>query len=392
MAECVVGKDKFREGLQVYLNRHKYSNTETTDLWAAWSEVSGVNMGELMNSWTSKMGYPYLKVLREAWTETECCVTLQQAWFLVDGTGDSENQLWNIPLAISSSVSSSVSNGLGRGMHADDIASAKVFERRVSLSGGDGAAWVKLNAGQAALLRVSHSEGMITRLLAPGIAQKGLSPIDRAALLDDQYALSTAGLAPVELVALLLSAYGSEDNSTVWRSVHPILLGLLGALSGLAASREGDSNAAAARDAFIQFAKQRLILPALHRLGWDARPGERDVDKLMRGSIFGLVEEFCYAEPEVAAEVKRRFNESVSAVSPSDDKLSADIKASVYRMALRLGGKSEFDAVLQIYNTATTDAVRKWGLSTLGATSVPALKNEVMEWSISGQVRIQQRN
>ena len=26
-------------GLQAYMNRHKYGNTETVDLWTAWSEV-----------------------------------------------------------------------------------------------------------------------------------------------------------------------------------------------------------------------------------------------------------------------------------------------------------------------------------------------------------------
>ena len=55
MAEFVLGKDNFRKGLQLYLNRHKYSNTETTDLWQAWTEVSGIDMTAIMTSWTEKM-------------------------------------------------------------------------------------------------------------------------------------------------------------------------------------------------------------------------------------------------------------------------------------------------------------------------------------------------
>ena len=39
MVCALLGKDKFREGLQLYMKRHAYGNTETVDLWNAWSEV-----------------------------------------------------------------------------------------------------------------------------------------------------------------------------------------------------------------------------------------------------------------------------------------------------------------------------------------------------------------
>jgi aminopeptidase N len=35
MVCAVLGKEKFREGLQVYMRRHAYGNTETPDLWQA---------------------------------------------------------------------------------------------------------------------------------------------------------------------------------------------------------------------------------------------------------------------------------------------------------------------------------------------------------------------
>lgn len=37
----LTGKEKFQEGLQLYMQRHAYGNTETVDLWNAWSEVWG---------------------------------------------------------------------------------------------------------------------------------------------------------------------------------------------------------------------------------------------------------------------------------------------------------------------------------------------------------------
>jgi puromycin-sensitive aminopeptidase len=336
MADHVLGKEKFREGLQLYFTRHKYSNTETTDLWNAWSDVSGINMTELMNSWTSKMGYPYLKVISESWSDNECCVELEQAWFLVDGTGDSESKLWNIPLSITSSAEVSTGNSI-QSKQISDIASEKSF-RRVIKFDTDSRGWIKINSGQAALVRVSHSEEMLSRILVPGIVDKRLSPIDRAALLDDQYYLAVSGLAPLKSVLMLLSAYEFEDSSTVWKSLHPIVLGLHQAFNAVKSIRPGNTDAISAHDAFVSLIKQKLILPALQRVGWFSRPGELDVDKLMRQSIFALMEEFCFSDSEIAAQTKKMFEDSiaVSLVNPDDDTLSADIKVIIVDSSINI--------------------------------------------------------
>ena len=46
-------------------------------------------------------------------------------------------------------------------------------------------AWVRLNVGESALLRISNTAEMIDRL-TPAIRSQALPPIDRAYLLDDQ--------------------------------------------------------------------------------------------------------------------------------------------------------------------------------------------------------------
>ena len=107
MIFSILGKEKFREGLQLYMKRHAYGNTETNDLWQAWSEVSGFNVASLMHTWTNRMGYPYLKVVAESWSATAVEVTLEQAWFLADGSQPSAEEeasaVWSIPLMFSSS-------------------------------------------------------------------------------------------------------------------------------------------------------------------------------------------------------------------------------------------------------------------------------------------------
>jgi hypothetical protein len=54
---------------------------------------------------------------------------------------------------------------------------------------------------KSAMVRISHTEEMLSRL-TPAITSKAVSAIDRAYLLDDQYSLAVAGLAPIELTGL----------------------------------------------------------------------------------------------------------------------------------------------------------------------------------------------
>jgi len=108
MASTILGKEKFREGLRNYMAKHQYKNTVTLDLWTAWSEVSGIDVAAIMDSWTKQMGYPYLKVVSEKWSDSSVELTLEQNWFLADGSSPSAEEagkLWAIPLLFSTQSS-----------------------------------------------------------------------------------------------------------------------------------------------------------------------------------------------------------------------------------------------------------------------------------------------
>ena len=53
-----LGNDAFATGVRRYLQRHKYGNASTGDLWRALSEASGIDVAEMMTSWTKQVGYP----------------------------------------------------------------------------------------------------------------------------------------------------------------------------------------------------------------------------------------------------------------------------------------------------------------------------------------------
>lgn len=52
MITSYLGMEKFQKGLQAYLEKHKYGNAKTADLWAALTEASGKDVSEFMGMWT----------------------------------------------------------------------------------------------------------------------------------------------------------------------------------------------------------------------------------------------------------------------------------------------------------------------------------------------------
>lgn len=383
MARKVLGAEKFREGLQIYMNRHKYSNTETVDLWTAWSEASGTDMNALMNSWTCKMGHPFIKVLKEEWGPTEVKLTLEQRWFLVDGTGESEEALWNIPLvALTGAANAPVDSNTCVAVSPSDVATTRIFEKVVKLPSSD--AWVRLNSGLTALARVAHSDTMVARL-QPAIVSQALGAVDRAALLDDQYSLAIAGLVPIELTAKLLPAYRAETAASVWKCIQPVLLGIHQAMEVIGGE---------ALEAFMAFARG-IVAPAVARFGWEATPGEEEVTRIARSVVVSLAETFCAEDASVAGEAKRRFDGYFSAVAAGNVAeasaiLSSDIKGAVFRISLKGDqDNSAYNNILSEFTGATEDEKRRWAINTLGSASSVEQKRRVMEWAISGAVKLQ---
>jgi aminopeptidase 2 len=237
------------------MTRHAYGNTETVDLWNSWSEVSGKDVAALMATWTTVMGYPYLRVVSEEWTASEVVVTLEQGRFLSDGSAPAageEGALWSIPLLFATSGNSSQ-----EAVIMDQ--KQQTFAIPVTAGAAGSRPWLKINAGQKALVRVAHSSEMIARL-QESITQ--VAPVDRAALLLDAYALAKAGLAPVETVVEILRALKDEDASIVWGAIAGVLGGLHLLLEQLGSeSAEG----AAAFAAFVAFGKT-TVLRALEKV------------------------------------------------------------------------------------------------------------------------------
>ena len=62
MLEQYLGPEPFRDGIRRYLDRHRYGNTETTDLWDAIEATSGEPVRAIMDTWIFQGGHPVVSV------------------------------------------------------------------------------------------------------------------------------------------------------------------------------------------------------------------------------------------------------------------------------------------------------------------------------------------
>ena len=64
MLEDFMGPEEFRIGVKRFLEKYKYGNAVTADLWHELTGVSSseLNITRIMDTWTRQMGYPVLTV------------------------------------------------------------------------------------------------------------------------------------------------------------------------------------------------------------------------------------------------------------------------------------------------------------------------------------------
>jgi len=368
MLHAVLGPADFKRGLQLYMQRHQYSNTETFDLWNAWEKVSGKPIGQMMASWTEQMGYPIVRVESVDLTDTMATLTVSQSWFLVEGalSKDEESKLWTVPLlyGTAASAAAAASNG---GQPELQLLTSKTDKIEIPLSNPND--WVKLNLGQHAPLRVLYPPELLARLAA-GIRDKSLPATDRAGLLLDCFNLTKKGEIPATQLLTLIKAYEQEDNSTVWEALAQVLTALDKLLI----------QAPEIRKRFGQFASS-LVKPAALKVGWNPRSDDGHLGKLLRATLISLLSLFCWSEPEVLGEARQRFEAILH--DPSDvATLPTEYKVPVLSMVLKAGHQSEFDQVMRLYNEAPSNVEKKQVYNAIGSTSDPKLKRKVLDWAL----------
>jgi len=257
MLEQYLGDDQFQAGVRLYLERHSYGNTETTDLWDALEEATGQPVRALADTWIFQGGFP---LVTASLAEGGRSLRLQQEHFRYTpgGTGS-----WHVPVL------------------CDVVRGATRTPVRVLLDGpetivdlGEPADAVVVNAGGHGFYRVRYAGDSRSALTAR--AQDLLTPIERYNLVDDAYAALLAGQATAADVLQLCRELADDDDLSVWQRIA-------GALGGLSRLLDGDDLGR------FEAAVRNLAGPALDVAGWEVAEGESDRQRELRAALFTLL-------------------------------------------------------------------------------------------------------
>ncbi len=204
MMEDFMGPQDFRRGISNFLRKFAYQNAITEDLLKELSASSteGLNVTEIMNTWTRQKGFPVLVVSQR---DSNGMVSLTQERFLSSSSAHNESSpygfKWEIPLSYKTSNDSAVKRTW---FHSD--------QDKLELSiPGD---WIKFNVGQYGYYRVQYPlsdwEKFATLLQSDASL---LSSSDRTSLINDAFALAKSGRIPFKAALDLTLYLGSNERA-----------------------------------------------------------------------------------------------------------------------------------------------------------------------------------
>ena len=356
MLHSYIGDEAFRAGLHNYLDKFKYKNTVTEDLWEALSNASKKPVEELMELWTKQTGYPYITVSSNINDKNETVLTLTQQRFFSNGSKPTaeENFMWKVPITIITAKSYP-------NIHKE-ILLEKVTDT-VNLGVLADSDWIKLNKNSIGFYRTNYSPDLLERLKGL-IRLKTLHPTDRLGLQSDAFALAKAGLLSVADVLKFVEGYSGEDNVTVWKD-------LIANLSSLSLTLLNTSF----HNEFQSFVR-RLVKPISKKLGWNPVEGESGLQAMCRASILRTLG--VNGDEEVIQEAVKRFENHLAGVP-----IDANLRAAVYASVLTDADEETLNKFIELHNKSDLQEEKMRIASALGSVKKETLIKQVLDFSLS---------
>ncbi len=352
MLEQHLGTPVFREGVRLYLERHRFANAETTDLWKALGDAARQPIPAIMDGWIFKPGYPLVTVEPDG-----TGLKLSQRRFSYLGGESDAGQRWRIPIVLRASVKHGY------------------VERRLLLDGDTAsvalpakADWVVVNSGGSGFYRVRYAPPLLKRL--SGSVAK-IAPIERFNFVSDSFALAQAGLMPATEFLDLTARFTSETDRNVWGA----LTSSLAYVNRVIADEQ--------RPGLEALTRHRLA-EAAERIGWEPQEDETELDRQLRGDLLRALgtlgnDEAVQARARI---VYARYREDEGSVD-------ANVLPAVIAILAASGGEAEYAEFRDRFKRARTPQEEQRYLYALAGFRQPELLRQTLEMTLNGEVRSQ---
>lgn len=357
MISMYMGEEKFLEGIRLYLKKHAYGNTTTSDLWAALSEVSGKPIESVMEVWTKKVGYPVITVNEKP---EKKAISVTQNRFLRTGDVKPEDDTTIYPVVLR----------LKGKQDVDETVMLTDREQEIKLPELD---FYKLNADHSSLFRTRYSPERLEKLGQH--AKAGLLSVeDRAGMIADAGVLAASGYQKTSGSLSLLKGFDSEPEFVVWNEI-------LTRLSSVRSTWIFED--AQVRDA-LKTLNRNLVSAKAHELGWEFSEKDGHVLQQFKAMMFGSAG--AAGDQKIIDAAKEMFSRFAAGDHAA---IHPNLRGSVFDLVLRNGGEKEYNVIFDRYKNAPTSTEKNTALRALGSAMQPELIQRTLGLALSDEVRAQ---
>ncbi|KAK4704663.1 hypothetical protein P7C70_g1541, partial [Phenoliferia sp. Uapishka_3] len=359
MLSNLIGEDVFMRGVSKYLKSNLFGNTTSASLWDAMTQVSGVNVAELMHAWTHKVGFPVVTV-----GETSDGLLLRQNRFLSTGdpTPEEDETLWTIPLDIR------VLNSAATDSRKILMSTRELF---VPLKVTTESIYT-LNSETSGTFRVSYPAQRLYKLAEESShAKSQLSLADRLGILEDAILLAEAGQTRTSSTLGLMKQLSVEGERLIWAEI---------ALSLHRISNTWWEQRQEVRNAIFAFGAS-LFGPLVERLGLKHLETDDTETRVLR--VLAITAAAATENESVIEFLRTSFYQLAAG---KVDETTIDLVATIVTETVRHGGEQEYNIALAIYNSPPTPGHQIAAISGLTATRSIALLMKTAAMLQSGQV------
>lgn len=318
MVRALLGDDAMRRGLKNYFAAHQYSNATGADLWQALGEASGMNVGQIMESWLEHPGYPVVEVK----VEDGKLMLSQQQFFI--GDGEEKGRLWQIPLNANYNQAPAIFSE--QSLVLGDYAQLRKQNGRP----------FRINVGDNSHVIVKYDETLLNDILDH---LDELGAIDQLQLLQDLRLLAEGRQISYAQIVPLLSRFKDSRSGIVNEMLYHV-----------ANSLKNFVQPAAKTERQLQQLFDQLSVKQVQRLGWLSQKGERNDDQLTRPIVLSAA---LYAQnSDAIKQAQALFDQYQDHLAD----LPADVRGLVLANEVKNYGSQElFDTLLADYQK-TADA------------------------------------
>ena len=318
MVRALLGDDAMRKGLKNYFAAHQYGNATGADLWQALGEASGMNVGQIMESWLEHPGYPVVEVK----VEDGKLMLSQQQFFI--GDGEEKSRLWQIPLNANYNQAPAIFSE--QSLVLGDYAQLRKQNGRP----------FRVNVGDNSHVIVKYDETLLNDILDH---LDELGAIDQLQLLQDLRLLAEGRQISYAQIVPLLSRFKDSRSGIVNEMLYHV-----------ANSLKNFVQPAAKTEHQLQQLFDQLSVKQVQWLGWLSQKDESNDDQLTRPIVLSAA---LYAQNrDTIKQAQALFDQYQDHLAD----LPADVRGLVLANEVKNYGSQElFDTLLADYQK-TADA------------------------------------